>query len=372
MERKRKISRQWISIGIIFAVCIVFNCISWFSADFSDWYRDNVFLLFQPFWSRITGTFPFSVGEIMICVAVFGGVGAIISYIVLMIKGKGRRLRISSVYGRILGWVLSFVMIALTFNFFMLYHCSTFASIHGISENQYTSRQLYELTKIMVEKCNKASENVSRDENGRFILTSDLNSEAVKAMQGISDKYVTLSGYYPQPKTIHFSKLMTQFNLLGIYFPYSMEANYNPLMYEAEMPATVCHEYAHLKGWIQEDEANFISYLTCINSDEPEFIYSGYLLAVDYMYSKVYNDAAITSEEVAGLISMMDSSVIFDLNEQHVVFREMQKSKVGKAAAKVSDTAMEASLVFNGVEDGKKSYGRFVDLLLNYYLGEEQ
>ena len=368
----KKISRQWFIIGAVFVICIIFNCISWMSVDFSDWYRDNVFLTFQPFWSGITGVFPFSVGEIMICIAVFGCIGAIISYIILMIKGKGKRRRISSVYGRVLGWVLAFVMTALTFNFFTLYHCSTFASVHGISENQYTSRQLYDLTAVMIEKCNEASKDISRDSEGRFVPTADLNNEAVKAMQGISGEYVTLSGYYPRPKTIHFSKLMTQFNLLGIYFPYSMEANYNPLMYEAEKPSTVCHEFAHLKGWIQEDEANFISFLSCINSDEPEFVYSGYLLAVDYMYSKVYNDAAITSDEVAELVSMMDSGVIFDLNEQHVIFREMQKSKVGKAAAKVSDTAMEASLVFNGVEDGKKSYGRFVDLLLNYYLGEEQ
>lgn len=372
MDNKKRISRQWIVIGLIFAICIIFNCASWLSKDFSDFYRDNVFLLFQPFWSGITGIFPFSVGEIMICIAVFGGIGAIISYIILMIRCKGRRLRISSVYGRILGWVLAFVMTALSFNFFTLYHCSTFASVHGISENEYTSRQLYDLTVEMVKLCNEANRNVERDSEGRFILNAELNDEAVEAMLSVSEEYPTLSGYYPRPKTIAFSKLMTQFNLLGIYFPYSMEANYNPLMYEAEMPATVCHEYAHLKGWIQEDEANFISFLTCISSDDPDFVYSGYLLAVDYMYSKVYYDEVITTDEIAELVLMMDKDVRFDLNEQHVIFREMQKSKVGQAAAKVSDAAMDASLVFNGVEDGKKSYGRFVDLLLNYYLGTEQ
>ena len=37
--------------------------------------------------------------------------------------------------------------------------------------------------------------------------------------------------------------------------------------------------------------------------------------------------------------------------------------------AAVSDAAMEASLKMNGVADGKKSYGRMVDLLLNYGIG---
>jgi hypothetical protein len=32
---------------------------------------------------------------------------------------------------------------------------------------------------------------------------------------------------------------------------------------------------------------------------------------------------------------------------------------------------MEASLKLNGVEDGKKSYGRMVDLLLDWYYTDE-
>ena len=49
----------------------------------------------------------------------------------------------------------------------------------------------------------------------------------------------------------------------------------------------------------------------------------------------------------------------------------MQESDEGlfdsKTVAEVSDKAMETSLKLNGIEDGKKSYGRMVDLLLNYY-----
>ena len=45
-------------------------------------------------------------------------------------------------------------------------------------------------------------------------------------------------------------------DLMGIYFPFSMEANYNQDMYKAKLPDTICHELAHTKGYIQEDEAN--------------------------------------------------------------------------------------------------------------------
>ena len=371
MEKSRFRIKKWVVVLIaLFAACIVLNGAAWLSTDFSDWYRNNIFLGFQPIASGFSNLAPFSIGEILICIGIFGGIGMIISYIVLMICKKGKRRRISAVYGTILAWILAYITVTETLNCFIMYHCSTFASNYGISENTYTAEELYSVAMELAYKCREASRNVKRS-GSDHLLTADVNSAAGAAMNGIADKYDTLSGYYPRAKAIDFSTLMTQFDLLGIYFPFSMEANYNPKMYSAELPSTVCHELAHLKGWIQEDEANFISYLACINSDEPDFVYSGYLSAVDYMRSKIYNDPSLTEEQYYEFLAVLGEDVIYDINESHRIFREAQSTKTGSAAAKVSDAAMEASLRLNGVSDGTKSYGRFVDLLLNYYLGNE-
>lgn len=45
----------------------------------------------------------------------------------------------------------------------------------------------------------------------------------------------------------------------------------------------ICHEFAHLKGFMQEDEANLIGYLACINSDDAFFRYSGYMGVLNYV-----------------------------------------------------------------------------------------
>lgn len=71
--------------------------------------------------------------------------------------------------------------------------------------------------------------------------------------------------------------------MLGYYFPFSMEANYNKVAYVTNLPVTMCHELAHLKGYIQEDEANFIGFLACISSDDLLFQYSGYLSVLNYV-----------------------------------------------------------------------------------------
>ena len=56
-----------------------------------------------------------------------------------------------------------------------------------------------------------------------------------------------------------------------------MEANYNDVMYIMNKPDTFCHELAHLRGYIYEDEANFIGYLACVESEDAFFQYAGYL-----------------------------------------------------------------------------------------------
>ena len=56
--------------------------------------------------------------------------------------------------------------------------------------------------------------------------------------------------------------------------------------------------------------------------------------------------------------------------------QEVQESDKGlidsKTVAEVSDKAMETSLKLNGVEDGKRSYGRMVDLLLDWYFMQQE
>ena len=371
IDMKKTLSKkylvQYIIIAVILTVCAVICAFSRSSAAFADSYRDNVFLKLQAVFGRISGALPFSLGELMIAIAVSGGISLIAAYIVLMIRKKGNRGKISAVCSLIVLWIAAFVMLTETLNCFIMYRCSSFASVYGIGEEKFTAEELYSLAMTITEKCNEAEALIKRDENGNMLITCDVYAETKAAMQNISSEYPTLSGYYPDPKAILCSGVMTRFDLLGIYFPFSLEANYNKNMYNSELPETICHEFAHLKGWIKEDEANFISYLACIESDSPELVYSGYMSALSYLRSKVYREASISDEDKAVLFSAANDNVVHDLVEKGRIFREAKETKLGTAMSVVSDKAMETSLRLNGVSDGVKSYGRFVDLLLNYY-----
>lgn len=367
----KKYLAQYIIIAAILAVCGILIAVSQRSARFADGYRNAVFPKLQAVFGRVSGALPFSLGEFMIALAVFGGIALIVVYIILMIRKKGSRRKISAVCSLIVLWIVTFVMLTETLNCFIMYRCSSFASVYGIGEDKFTAEQLYSLAVMITEKCNEAEKLIERDDDGNMLITCDVYAETKAAMLNISSDYPSLSGYYPDPKGILCSGIMTRFDLLGIYFPFSLEANYNKDMYNSELPETVCHEFAHLKGWIKEDEANFISYLACIESGSPELEYSGYMSALSYLRSKVYRESAVSDEDKAELFSMADDNVVHDLVEKGRIFREAKQTKLGTAMSAVSDKAMETSLRLNGVSDGVKSYGRFVDLLLNYYYGED-
>ncbi len=358
----------WILSGL-FILCIILNVTAWISTTFCDWYRAYIFPVWTNTYGRLTSIFPFSFGEILIWTAVIGIPISLILLIVLLIIKKGKRRKIGRIYAFTYLWIIAFIAVTETLNCFILYHCSTFAQTYDIPQEQYTSAQLVELCDYLTEQTNELSAQVQRDGNGSFILTADLEETAKSAMKKLGEDYPQLSGYYVTPKPVMYSYFMSQQYLMGIYFPFTMEANYNDEMYSSNLPDTVCHELAHTKGFILEDEASFIAFLACSGSDNTEYRYSGYLNALKYVLSQIRDNC--DDETVSQAYAKLDAGVVADINGNSGYWQSVQESDRGlissKTVAEVSDKAMEASLRLNGVEDGKKSYGRMVDLLLNYY-----
>ena len=102
-------------------------------------------------------------------------------------------------------------------------------------------------------------------------------AEARAAMEGLGEEFPELGGFYPRPKALLVSRILSVQQLCDICSPFTVEANYNREMPRYNIPHTICHELSHLKGFMREDEANFIGYMACIGSDDLQFRYSGYL-----------------------------------------------------------------------------------------------
>ena len=378
--RKRRVQLRIIIALAIF--CVLMEGIAWlgdkvpFARKLIDAYAEKIFPKISVPFARITEKLPFSLGEVLIIIALIGVPLSLILLAILMIinrKNRDGRRKVRRIYGYTYAWIFVYILLTETLNCFPLYHTSTFAQLYDYPNEQYTPAQLEQLADFLIDRTNELSLQVTRGSDGKFVLTADLDKTARKSLTALSDKYPRLGGYYTTPKRVKNSYFMSQQYLMGIYFPFTMEANYNDQMYELNMPDTVCHELAHTKGFIREDEANFIGFLACDISDNVEYRYSGYIRALKYVLGECeQNCSAQTTDR---LYDKICNEVRADWNGNSDYWQQVQESDKGlidsHTVAEVSDKAMETSLKLNGIEEGKRSYNMMVDLLLDWYFGKK-
>lgn len=431
-------------IGILIGM-ISLHIAAWSSSEFCDWYLEHVFGIWVDTYGRLVGLVPFSVGEVLIGFgACFGAVGAVLGAIWLMDRavawgkrgrkrcgvtgevrgsglrtarvlgegqgngqvrtgvpgeglgnGRGRRSwlgRVCRAYCRAGLWMLLGAFVLMTLNCYILYHGSGFSGTYLIGEErEYTFEDLAALRNFVVEQCNGLCCQVPRMKDGSLFYEGDMLETAKAAMRQLGETYEGLGGFYPTPKPLLSSDFMSQQHIAGCYYPFSMEANYNDVMYVMNLPSTLCHELGHLKGYIREDEANLIGYLACVRSDDIFFQYSGYLSVLYY----VDNDFRQTVKSSGGLAPMTipeqpetslseeawgqpeDFARIEILPQVHadnIFLTTQERTRIEKdtlldteAVDAISDSIADASLKLKGVRDGMISYSRVVELLLRYY-----
>ena len=99
---RRKRQRSVIIALIIF--CIAMNVAAYPSPRFSGWYMREIFPEISSVFARLTSLLPFSLGEVLIIIALVGVPLSLIALIVLLIakrKSRDSRRKIGPVYAYI-------------------------------------------------------------------------------------------------------------------------------------------------------------------------------------------------------------------------------------------------------------------------------
>lgn len=375
------------------ALALMLNVVAWKSQAFCDLYIENIFPIWLNTYGKWTSVFPFSVGEVMIVLAVtllgvliMSGLAAVIFFIVKKWKHKHGTLcgsflrtydahrRFRRVWRMICANILVVVLWVMTLNCFILYHGSSFEEKYWNdtvkTTQDYTVEELGMLRDLVVTRVNQYAGMMERDENGLIVYEKNMEEEAIRAMNNLGQVYPQLDGFYTTPKKIAASEFLSQQYMKGYYFPFSLEANYNDVMYIMSRPATMCHELAHTKGFIYEDEANLIAFLACLHSDDIVFQYSGYLSVLTY----IDNDF-IRSIDHNTTVYNSHVKISPQVKKDRVFLTEDAWDKVEKKAVvstqtvkKASSTFTNTTLILNGIEQGSACYGEVVGLLMDYYM----
>jgi hypothetical protein len=131
----------------------------------------------------------------------------------------------------------------------------------------------------------------------------------------------------------------------GMFNPFGHEALVTEPLLEVERPLIVMHEIAHVMGYANEGEANFVAFLAAIHSPQPLIRYSGWLYL--WLYLRSGNSDA-----------MLDEGPLADLRTIYERRREEEVEWVSRAGDRTLDTFLRA----NRVRGGVRSYSELVEL----------
>lgn len=354
-----RLKRFWAGLLILPAVLLT-TLADKYPATVERVYSSGLYPVLSGCAARITGLVPFSLAEFVIILLVV----SILAYIIAAIRKiiKHRALR-GQTYARLFATLLCLAGI-IWFGFISLcglnYRRLSLAEICGLDVHPST---VGELTQLCVEIAAVANEyGAKTPKNAVGVSVSsypDWYSTAERAagcFTAAGDKHPVLAGFYPRPKPVLASKAMSMADIVGVYFPFTFEANVNVDVPAYLIPSSMQHELAHYKGFMREDEANFISYTACMLSGDNDFIYSGAMLALIHSTNALYQ---ADREAYWSVIDDLSDDVRRDFNASDEYWKQFE-GPVAEVSEKVNDVYLKT----NSQPSGVRSYGQMVDLLL--------
>jgi len=319
-----------------------------------------------PFFANTIGwvvsLFPFSLLEFLI----LAGFAALIYYIVRSIiqicrnraawKNRTYRLGLNLMGG------LSVLYFCFVLFMGLNYYRDSITVHMELSVRNSTKEELYDLCELLIADCNFYRKQLKEDENGVALLQDD---DFFAVAEGAREAYAKLEEEIPvleaadvRNKPLLTSDFFSMVMTTGIYIPF--ESGINVEIPETSIPSTMCHELTHFRGFMAEDEANFLGYLACKASDRADFQYSGSLMAFQYTFNALYDEDIELARKIA---QMCDEGVLRDIQAEDAYWAQYRDTVISDASGAI----YEGYLQSNDQESGLKSYGEMIDLLLAYY-----
>lgn len=340
------------------AVYIISRCIP----AFAEFWTRYISSAMRCLLGTVSSAVHFSVAEcIIICIPAF------IIFTLTAVAISGRYAETSrEAYRHIVSMVCALCILLSLFlgTFGPCYFRAPLEQNLGIKKEKVTAEQLYRTAEIISKKIEAEAENIDFVFNAESIMPYSY-SQLVEKMNAAYDSYCADAKYiwhfYSYPKPIALSEPMTYTHISGMYSFFTGESNININYPDFIIPYTMAHEMAHQRGIAPEDEANFVAYLVCIQSDDAYIRYSAYSNMYNYLRSALYKaDKELYQKLQSGQYPSQ-------LAGEYASYSSMFAKYSNSAASTISQTVNNIYLGTQGQTDGTASYGLVVDLAVAYY-----
>lgn len=360
---KRVLSPAAAVFTVYFLIGLIAMLISKSSAAFADFWQAKIASFPRAVLALITDILPFSLAETLI-LSIPLMFAVVIYYSGKITEKKGGMLRF--VINAVSVCLLIFGM--LFFNFSAGYNTSPLEKRLGLTRDKVSAQQLADTAEILLDGIRADIDDVDFIYGGFSVMPydiSEMNRKLNQAYKKVCEKYGFISDFTTNVKPVALSEPWTYTHVAGVYTFFTGEANININFPDYTIPFTAAHEMAHQRGISREDEANFIAFLVCSESDDPYIRYSGYTAIFEYVGSALY------SADKTAYTALYSSYVPAELkNEMHAYnafFEKYRENKVAQVSSKVNDSYLKSQ----GQKEGSRSYNLVVDLAVAYCLNGE-
>lgn len=340
------------------SLSLVLILLSRYAEGFAQWYAVTIYPVFPITVGRLSSLWDHSIFEaafistlLLCCFLTAAG-------LCIMLRRHPLRKSFLSAVLRSLSCITAGLILVYSLTCSINYHRDGIGTVFKLPEEETTIENLVKLSYILADELSSLTSDPDWDYS---LLTIDdtayIEMEAISTMKQLGKQEASLSGYYPKPKPIYFSRQLSKLGIEGVFSPFTVEANYNSDITPFLMPYTICHELAHLKGYMREDDAGYIAYLACRNSPSLVFQYSGIFRALIFAMDALKSEAGET--EFNGIFQKLPEPVRMQLS-----YIKLKNSQYSSSYLSVAKKVNNAYLKANS-QPGIKSYGRIVELLLS-------
>ena len=346
----------YITLGLAL-ICAVIHVIAVISVPFADFFNRTVAAFFRFFLAKLSGWLPISFAEIIIITLPIT-VGVLLFFFVRAVKRK-KGLRYAAVFFSSLTLIYS----SFVLTFAVAYRGTPLDKELELERTEVTVSELKLTAEKVVSELNALADKLEYGEDYFSVMPytfSELNAKLNSAYSKGSEKYPFIQSLKSKVKPVMLSAPMTYTHISGVYTFFTGEANVNVNYPEYNHPYTTAHEMAHQRGIAREDEANFVAYLICLESDDVYIRYSAYLNMFEYLSGAL---ARADKEVQYEIWEMLDIRVVNELYAYSDFFDKYRDN----VAADISGAVNDGYLVSQGQTSGTKSYGLVVDLAVAYY-----
>lgn len=357
-ERKLKLPLVCKIIYALAALCaILYICFICFP-EFSDIFNRYVSPFVRGFLATLTGWIPFSLAEFLLLMVPF----IVIAIVVFGLKRYSSSWRDVLIFSLTILSVAAYVFSTFTLGFVPAYRGSRLDKKLGLDKQPVSADELRDTTYAVLEELTAIESEIGFKSDGFSVMPysyEELNDKLMDAYDVACEKYDFIPKLHSRVKRIMLSEPMTYTHISGVYTFFTGEANINTNFPDYTLPYTAAHELAHQRGIAREDEANFVAFLVCKDSDDVYIRYSAYLNMYEYLRNALYaaNPDYYTETYYSVPVNcrkeMTAYSKFFDKYRENVI-------------EEVSETVNDTFLTINGTE-GTRSYGMVVDLAVAYY-----